>query len=229
MNPKVLIGCVTYHKHKYCIEPFLKAIKEVDYDNYDLVIVDNSEDEDNYFNFLKNKKINTIKDNIKGIGRVKIASGREILRKKANDYDYFLLLDQDVIIPKNIIKELISNKKDVISSLYFSRVQKNNIIKTIPIAYIDTDIPGKVTHLSNKEAIKDQIIKIRACGGGCLFLNKKAISQLDFKIPLDTKCGEDIFFCIEAYKKGFEIYLNTKVKCKHLINQQKNKWKDQKY
>ena len=68
-----------------------------------------------------------IKLKVTGPGRVRIAKSRELLREKAlkQGYDYLLCLDQDIIVPPNIIKKLISHNKDIISGLYFTRGIKN--------------------------------------------------------------------------------------------------------
>lgn len=50
--PKVLVASPTFDKMSYCEEEFFNAIKSLSYPNYDILIVDNS-DEDEYFNHLQ--------------------------------------------------------------------------------------------------------------------------------------------------------------------------------
>ena len=106
---KILIGCPTYDGQYYTLDKFLEAINKIDYKNFHLFVVENSEKNDNYFNHIKNKGIDIIKLKVTGPGRVRIAKSRELLREKAlkQGYDYLLCLDQDIIVPPNIIKKLI--------------------------------------------------------------------------------------------------------------------------
>ena len=228
-QPKVLVACCTYDKQAYCLDEFLESVKKIDY-NFDFFMVDNSQKED-YSKKIKSKGIEIVWDNKGGKVREKISRGREIIRKKAIDgnYDYLFLLDQDVITPPFTIKKLLAAKKNIISGLYYSKIEKDGIVRTIPIIYVDTKVPGKVTYLSLEESFKNKIRRIRACGGGCLLLSKKAFTKLDFIIPENLDCGGDVYYCINAYNKKFDIYVDTEVRCKHLITQLDDKWKYEDY
>ena len=225
---KILIGCPTYNKQAYCLDRFLEALQHIDFPNYDILLVDNTEESNEYYEHIKNKGIAVIKDNTKGSARQKLESSRNILRQKAleGNYEYLLTLDQDIIVPKDILQKLLENKKDFVTGIYFTHMEKQGIIKTIPVIFIDTKIPRQVTHLSIEQAFKDQLIQIRSCGLGCTLVSKKLLEKLDFSIDKNFKGGEDTYFCLQVQKKGFEIYCDTRVKCKHLITEQKEKWKD---
>ena len=49
MNPKVLVGAPVCDLYEYCFDEFLDTIKGLNYDNYDILLVDNSKD-DKFFN-----------------------------------------------------------------------------------------------------------------------------------------------------------------------------------
>ena len=119
-NPKVLVASPTYRGMKYCHNEFFQRIKELDYDHYDILIIDNSED-DEYFNKLKKEdKIILIKDYTNEKNKIlRLVSSRNKMIEYAldNNYDYILMMDSDVIPPKNIIKELINCNKDIVSVL----------------------------------------------------------------------------------------------------------------
>ena len=128
-----------------------------------------------------------------------------------------------------MITTLIETNKDIISALYFTKKEKNKVVKTIPVAFIDTKVPGKVTHLSLEQAFIDQIKEIRAGGFGCILLSKKAFENIPCTMDEDFKGGEDTYFFMQAQEKGFQTFLNTSVRCKHLIMKHEKKWKDVKY
>ena len=47
-SPKILIGSPTFYGMQYCLKEFLNGVRSIVYDNYDVLIVDNSRD-DNFF------------------------------------------------------------------------------------------------------------------------------------------------------------------------------------
>ena len=49
---KILIGCPTSAHKKYCLKEYINSIKSLTYKNFDVLIVDNSEN-DKYFNEIK--------------------------------------------------------------------------------------------------------------------------------------------------------------------------------
>ena len=55
MNPKVLVGCPTYEGKEYILDRYIERVKEFTYDNYDILLVDNSKTND-YAKKIKAKK-----------------------------------------------------------------------------------------------------------------------------------------------------------------------------
>ena len=53
-NPKILLGCPISDYHDYCTEEFIGSIKNLTYNNYDILLIDNSKD-DRFFNSIKDK------------------------------------------------------------------------------------------------------------------------------------------------------------------------------
>ena len=121
MNPKILVASPTYKGMKYCIDKFIKQIKNLTSPDYDILIVDNSED-DAFFNELKKYQIKVIKDNCQKEKIHKLINSRNIIIDYAlkNNYDYIFMMDCDVIPPENIIEELLKCNKDIVSGLYFN-------------------------------------------------------------------------------------------------------------
>ncbi len=42
MNPKVLVGCPTSDYKEECLEEYAEAVKNLSYDNYEVLLIDNS-------------------------------------------------------------------------------------------------------------------------------------------------------------------------------------------
>ena len=121
MNPKVLVGCPTSEHKEYCLDKYLEGIKALTYSNFDFLLVDNSED-DRYYNQLKNKGVNVVRDKYYELARERVAKSRNILREKClnEGYDYFFSLEQDVVPPIDVIERLLKHKKEIISGVYYT-------------------------------------------------------------------------------------------------------------
>src|SRR3989344_9162576 len=140
MEPRVLVGCPTSFHKEYALREYAEAVKSLDYDDYDIFLVDNSPNND-YFNKIKEHGLNVIKGEYFEGAIKRIITSRNLLRKYAlyNNYDYFFSLEQDVIPDKNILKKLISHNKEVVSWIYFVHNIINNKRMLIPQAFIELE------------------------------------------------------------------------------------------
>jgi len=243
--PKVLVASPTYEGMKYCEKEFLNSIQNIDYPNYDILIIDNSKNND-YFKHLKQSfpDINIIKDSTneeKNILRL-ISSRNKILNYAVkNNYEYILMLDSDVIPPKNIIKELLDCNKDIVSGLYYNYFKVDGRLKWLPVAWTALtqkefeEIKKKIqlpdfikspedlrVHMTLEEANSNKLIPVAIPSAGCILIKRKAFLKIRYEL-LNTqnmnniKTTDDIGFIINAKKQGFQIFCNTKIKCEHLI------------
>lgn len=244
-NPKVLVASPTYEGMKYCEEEFLNSIKELDYPNYDILIVDNSKD-GSYFDHLKERfsGIHIIKDlskEEKNLLRLIGSRNKIIDYAIQNNYDYILMMDSDVISPNNIIKELLNCCKDLVSGLYYNYFISDGETKYLPVAWTELtdeefeEIKQKVqlpsfikspadlrARLTEEEAKSNKVLPVVIPSAGCMLIGRKVFTKIKYGI-LDTseqeniKTSDDIFFILNAKKAGFNAYCNTKIKCEHLI------------
>ena len=221
MEPKILVGCPTSDYKEYCLEEYSKAVKSLTYKNYDILLVDNSKNE-NYIKKIRSFNLPVIKGPYFPGAKKRIIKSRNLLREKAIEgkYDYFLSLEQDIIPPKDIIERLLKAKKDIISAVYFMprdlelvpmiAIKEGESYGYIPFNYVD----------KSKE-----IIRVDYTGLGSLLISRKVIEKIEFKT--DAKPGfDDWWFCKDAKKNNFKIYADTSIKCKHLLNNRPWSWKD---
>src|SRR3989344_8142782 len=102
-NPRVLVGCPISDYHFYCVNEYLEGLRNINYNNFEVVLVDNSKD-DSYSEFLKKQGFNVIKMPYVENARDRIIFSRNKLKKFVleNGFDYFLSLEADVIAPVDI-------------------------------------------------------------------------------------------------------------------------------
>lgn len=216
---KVLVGCPTSSHKAYCLEEYSKAIKSLTYSNYGILLVDNSENL-KYVDRIRKLGIDVVKDNYFETARERVVHSRNLLRDYVlkNNYDYFLSLEQDVIPPKDVIERLLRHDKKVVTGIYFTRYDINGKKKIKPLIWVDT--PGKfekMKFIDERELWKSGLIKIRACGLGCVLIHKSVLESISFRL-FKPKIYDDMAFCHDLYKKGISIYADLEVKCKHLIS-----------
>jgi GT2 family glycosyltransferase len=248
--PKVLVACPTYEGMQYCLDRFVKAIKEIDYENYDILLVDNSEN-DSYFDTLSAiPHIKCLRDKTSEKNpRKKIADSRNRILEYAlqEKYDYILMMDQDVIPPKDIIIELLKDNKSLVSGLYFNYFMSSGKLKILPVSWecitVEEfeEIKKKVKfppvvksntdlrrHLTPEETESNKTLEVLIPSAGCLLIKKEVFEKVKYSLLnlqelgfLDNtvKTTDDIGFILNAEKKGFRSYCNTKIKCNHLVEE----------
>lgn len=240
-NPKVLVAAPIFDKMKYCSKEFINSIKAIDYNNYNFLLVDNSKTNE-FFNELKKEKgIILLKDNIEETNLKKVVSSRNKILQYALDnfYDYVLMMDSDVIPPKNIIPELLNCKKDIVSGIYFNYFNSGGKMKFLPVAWRSIspkefeEIKAKVNlgplvksnldirrHLTSEEAESNELIKVLIPSPGCMLIKKSVFEKVKYglvEVPNNIYTSDDIYFMQKARELGFESYCHTKIKCKHLL------------
>lgn len=243
MNPKVLVGCPTNKKYSYCLGRFLRRVKSLSYDNYDVIMVDHSED-DTYFKKIHKKRTAVIKIKPEETEEKSKAKARNILRKLTlHTYDYFLSLEQDIIPPKNVIQTLLKHNRNIISGVYFNPTRDGNIVPVAytwlkqsefndilanPMKYPDIAFKIKQKGIKSADELRKQLsfedvetnrlMEIKYVGLGCILIKKDVLKKLMFKTISEgkTRLG-NVIFCEDARKLGQKVWLYTGVRCKHIL------------
>ena len=81
-----------------------------------------------------------------------------------------------------------------------------------------------VPHLD--EVFEPGLIKIAYTGAGCMFIHRSVLEKIKFRYDDEIDAWDDRWFGFDAYKNGFEIYLDNTVKCRHLYVKRPFKWED---
>lgn len=214
MNPRILIGCPTAENKAYCLKDYANGIKNLTYKNFDVLIVDNSKTDD-YYKEIK-KYFSVVKAKYHELARDRIIESRNILRAKCleGNYDYFLSLEQDVIPPVDIIQRLLENERAIVSALYFYLGDDNKTL--LPMAWIH--YKGEYARrLVEEEVYEPGVFEVITAGLGCMLIKRDVLEKVKFRYVKEEPGFDDIWFAIDSRKNGFKVYLDTSVKCKHLI------------
>ena len=102
--------------------------------------------------------------------------------------------------------------KDICSGLYFK--EKDN--ELIPIMYV----PYKnefAKLLKFEEIPENELIEVITSGLGCVLIKRKVLENVEFRYEKNKEPWDDVWFCEDARQKGFKVYVDTSVRCKHFI------------
>ena len=154
---------------------------------------------------------------IKGYGAAK---ARNDISKIAIDkgYDYVLMIDSDMIVPKKALTYMLEDLPDICLGLY---PKKNTRFKEVEIFKLGD---GDFVHLYKYEEIPNvPKIDIKGGGFGCALINTEVFKNLKYpyfkyvEYENGALLSEDLYFCDEAGKAGYSILADTRVRCGHSI------------
>lgn len=241
-NPKVLVAAPTFYVMKYCLKEFLEGIKNLSYENKEILLVDNSKTNEFFEELKKENWITVLKDETKEeLPAKRLISSRNKILEYAleNNYDYIFMLDADVIPPRNTIEELLKPDKDINSGLYYNYFTTSGELKLLPVVWMPItesefeEIKKKLRfpesvkshkdlqrHMTKEEAESGELLEVMHPSAGCMLLSKKVFEKIRYDL-LQTPGGliatDDIYFIKKAKEEGFKVYCDTKIKCSHLL------------
>lgn len=148
--------------------------------------------------------------------------------------DYVLMVDNDVVLPKDALVNLLDDPKDVCLGIYAHRDTDNiyrgrtcvcKLLTENGTRYKNYPLESEYT-AEEIDSLKDKgEYKVRIHGGGmgCAFIKADVFERT--KYPwydwANYKDGgmlsEDLYFCENCRKNSIPIYTDTRVKCGHLL------------
>lgn len=242
MIKKILVGVPVYDGMKYCWDKFISSAKKFSYKNYDILVVDNSEGNEFFEEIKKDKTIKVIKDDTQETRKQLrlISSENKIIDYAVkNNYDYILKLDSDVIPPRNVIEELLSCKKDVVSALAVSYFNIQGQNKQMPICWknftkeefdemkklniLKSNIKSEkdIRRFLTKEEVKSgELLEVCVPFNGCILIKTDILKDKQIRYGLlndSNKTSDDIYFFSKLREKGFKLFCYPKLACEHMV------------
>lgn len=152
------------------------------------------------------------------------------------DTDYVLMVDNDVVLPKDALQNLLEDAKDVCLGFYAHR-DGDNIYRgrTCVCKLFNEEGYKYFNYPLESEYTADELAKIRdnghtkimihGGGMGCAFIKTDVFKKIkypwyDWVNYADGHRGmlsEDLYFCEGCRKKSIRIYTDTRVNCGHML------------
>lgn len=154
------------------------------------------------------------------VGRVLTPFAREEIAKRAIDagVDYLLMIDDDMICPSDMFEKLYADNADIVAPLAFTRGYPHK-----PVIYSCVegwDAIAQKEYFINQTVMnypKDKLVECDAVGFGAVLIKAETLKSVPGPRFMSTcGTGEDIFFCYQAKKKGFRVFMDTRVKLGHV-------------
>lgn len=251
---RVLIGSPV-HQSNEILNEFLISLKELDKENLEVnyfFIDDNinenssnllkkfQDDNDNVYIeksnmqcniYMKNETTHMWTENL--ISKVAGFKNRIIEFAKKNEYDYLFFIDSDIVISPKTLLQLINDKKDVISNIFWTRWQPETM--EMPQVWVKDSylFYNKIDNFNTSDEdilkqTKEFLTKLRIPGvykvgglGACTLLSKNAlIKGVNFNSIYNISFwGEDRAFCIRAAALGLELFVDTNYPAYHIYRE----------
>lgn len=220
-NPKILVGIATYEGKEYILERFVDRVKNLTYDNYDILFVDNSKD-DNYFNKIKSLEVPVIKSKWNEQSKIRLTNAQNLLRQKVLDegYDYLFNLEQDLIPPVDIIEKLLSHKKEIVGGWYYiTNVPRPCLSQTWEL--IDMQFASRPPLFT--AMAKERLMKCFLGSFGCSLISRSVLEKIKFKVYKTFTQHADTWFYFDCDKLNIPVFVDTDLLIPHF---QDYKWEE---
>lgn len=140
--------------------------------------------------------------------------------------DYFLMVDDDMVLRPDMVDRLMRHRKDIVGGLYFTGGFST---PKRPHLYVIEEQDGKPTLQVLWNYPLNSLVEVNGTGGGCLLVTRRCAKAIleargpDHPMPWfafgahnNVPIGEDIAFCLLAGKVGFPTYVDTSLVIGHI-------------
>ena len=152
-----------------------------------------------------------------------VATARNNIAQKALDLnaDYVLTVDNDTVVPKNALKLLLEDAKDVCIGFYAHRERDNVYRGKMNVCRLK-DKAEEMHGMADAGTTK---IEVHGGGMGCALIRTEVFRKCsypwyDWVNYGDANRGmlsEDLYFCSLCRASGIKIYADVRVGCGHLL------------
>lgn len=208
MSPKVFIVILNFNSFEDT-EECLISLEKLDYNNYEIIIIDNSSN-DNSYDKLKKRfvKYNIIKSN-ENLG---YANGNNIGIKYAleSGAEYICILNNDVIVERNFLDKIITVMKDkmdigLAGPCICQYDHKNSIQAMGANINLYTGLTqGKYKNYKYSE-IPHKNILVDYLGGACFICRREVFEEIGLIPENYFLFFEETEFCYRASIKGYKL------------------------
>jgi hypothetical protein len=218
--PKVSIIILNWNGLKDTIE-CLESLKKITYPNYEVIVVDNGSPR-NEGEILKEKYSDYIQviRNQENLGFA-AANNQGIQFAQKRGSQFFLILNNDVVVEKNFLEPLVENllkdkKIGIGGAVNYDYYQPEKMLSLGRKINFWTGGSREINSPNGKKEI-DSLV------GCCLLIKKEVIEKIGYFYEPYFLNFEETDFCWRAKKAGFQIISEKRAKIWHKVGRSLNK------
>jgi hypothetical protein len=133
----------------------------------------------------------------------------------ANDYDYILWWDDDIVAPENVISRLLLRGVDLVGAMAFKRTEPYGMFAYTCVNKDYADM-SKYHHVPINFKNKG-LLEVDAVGTGCMLMRTEVIKPLTRPWWVwPTEGSEDIALCARLREISKKVYVDTDIEVGHL-------------
>lgn len=140
-----------------------------------------------------------------------------------NGFDYLFMVDDDMLCPADLFERLVRHDVDVVAPLAFTRNYPHKpVIYNLETGYDNVTKQDYYINYTVDRYPKNQLVKCDAVGFGAVLIKVDCFRKMKKPWLMTTSgAGEDIHFCHQAGRHGFDVYVDTSTKLAHLGHRKK--------
>lgn len=236
-SPRILIGCPTHVSKRYALEKYIAGLHAIRYPNIDIAIVDNSPDPI-YVQEIESFARKWEKIHPRHTFRVihhpsthprvrgRIVESRNILRELVlkGNYDYFLSLEQDIVLPENGLERLLAHEKKICAGVYANPITLNGKRHILPLACVYRNLEqraqGKADWMDFPFLFPARLTEVAYAGLGAILIHRSILEKIEFRFEEEKGAFDDMHFCLDAQKMSENVYMDTGLLCAHYYSEE---------
>lgn len=219
--PKILIGAPTADVKNYCVEDWVRNVKNIIYPtNLDIFLADNSTNAENV-KYLRSLGIDAERvrfDKKKSIIS-RLTKGHNLVRQKALDgnYDFLLHLETDVFPPPEVLLNLLAHRKQVVSVSYdILDLHEREPVVIDVVEEHDGEPVGGIIRGKYKTTTYDGTLQQAFLNGiGCMLIHKSVLKEVPFRYHPNKSGFCDSWFAEDLRSKSIPVYIDTSMYAEH--------------
>lgn len=154
------------------------------------------------------------------MGEIFVPFAREMLVDVALKYnaDYLFMVDDDMIAPMDLFYRLVKHDVDIVAPLAFTRNPPHRAVIFSVIEGVD-QVTRKPYFINNPvyNYPREKLVECDAVGFGAVLIKTSVFKKMPKPWFMGSmNCGEDVHFCVQAKKRGFQVFMDTSTKLGHL-------------
>ncbi|MDI6786324.1 MAG: glycosyltransferase family 2 protein [bacterium] len=231
-EPKIAIVLLNWNFADDTIE-CINSLKKVDYKNFKIIVVDNGSANNSWKTIEDTFKSEIIL--IRNEQNLGFSGGNNKgIEQALNDkVDYIFVLNNDTIVDKEILKELVCFMEDnpqagIVAPVMFFYNRPDYIWFAGGIMDRNTGIGDHIGYGEKFSSKFDKIIECNFLTGCGMFFRSKVFKEVGLFDTAYFHTSEDADLCFRVMDQGYKLYLNPKARLWHkcaasLLNLAKNK------